>query len=75
MTNPCCIPYVILSVMPRMRQLSSYTYKAALDLGADADILSTKIYNEKILSSALLLTFLCSPFLTGCQSRTSDLLV
>lgn len=29
-----CIPYVILSIMPRMRQLNPYTYEAALDLGA-----------------------------------------
>lgn len=29
-----CIPYVILSVMPRMRQMNPYTYEAALDLGA-----------------------------------------
>lgn len=29
-----CIPYVILSVMPRMRQLNPYIYEAALDLGA-----------------------------------------
>lgn len=28
------IPYVILSVMPRMKQLNPYTYEAALDLGA-----------------------------------------
>lgn len=28
------IPYVILSVMPRLRQLSRHTYEAALDLGA-----------------------------------------
>lgn len=28
------IPYVILSVMPRMRQLNPSTYEAALDLGA-----------------------------------------
>ena len=28
------IPYVILSVMPRIRQLNSSTYEAALDLGA-----------------------------------------
>ncbi len=28
------IPYVILSVMPRMRQLNHSTYEAALDLGA-----------------------------------------
>lgn len=29
-----CIPYVILSVMPRMKQLNPNTYEAALDLGA-----------------------------------------
>lgn len=29
-----CIPYVILSVMPRMQQMNPYTYEAALDLGA-----------------------------------------
>ncbi|MBD5396277.1 MAG: ABC transporter permease [Lachnospiraceae bacterium] len=29
-----CIPYVILSVMPRMKQLNKSTYEAALDLGA-----------------------------------------
>ena len=29
-----CIPYVILSVMPRMQQLNPHAYEAALDLGA-----------------------------------------
>ncbi len=29
-----CIPYVILSVMPRMKQAGGDTYEAALDLGA-----------------------------------------
>lgn len=29
-----CIPYVILNVMPRFRQLNPHTYEAALDLGA-----------------------------------------
>ena len=28
------IPYVILSVMPRMRNLNPHTFEAALDLGA-----------------------------------------
>ncbi|MDP4121246.1 MAG: ABC transporter permease [Bacillota bacterium] len=27
-----CIPYVILSVMPKLRQMEKYTYEAALDL-------------------------------------------
>lgn len=29
-----CIPYVILSVMPKLKQLNKSTYEAALDLGA-----------------------------------------
>ncbi len=29
-----CIPYVILSVMPKFKQLTANTYEAALDLGA-----------------------------------------
>lgn len=29
------IPYVILSVMPKLKQTSKYTYEAALDLGAN----------------------------------------
>lgn len=29
-----CIPYVILSIMPRMKMLNPYAYEAALDLGA-----------------------------------------
>ena len=29
-----CIPYVILSVMPKFKQLAGNTYEAALDLGA-----------------------------------------
>ena len=30
------IPYVILSVMPKLKQMNRYSYEAALDLGADA---------------------------------------
>lgn len=33
------IPYVILCVMPRMRQLNPSTYEAALDLGASLSML------------------------------------
>ena len=29
-----CLPYVILSVMPKFKQLQNHTYEAALDLGA-----------------------------------------
>ena len=28
-----CIPYVVLQVMPKLRQMNKYTYEAALDLG------------------------------------------
>ena len=30
-----CVPYVILSVMPKFKQLENHTYEAALDLGAE----------------------------------------
>ena len=29
-----CVPYVVLSVMPKLKQLDNMTYEAALDLGA-----------------------------------------
>ena len=29
-----CVPYVILSIMPKLKQTSRYTYEAAMDLGA-----------------------------------------
>jgi spermidine/putrescine transport system permease protein len=29
-----CIPYVIISVLPKLRQLNPHTYEASLDLGA-----------------------------------------
>ena len=29
-----CTPYVVLSVMPRLRQMNKFSYEAALDLGA-----------------------------------------
>lgn len=38
------IPYVILSVMPKLKQTNRYTYEAALDLGASRCMLSSRSY-------------------------------
>ncbi len=48
-----CIPYVILSVMPRMRQLNPYTYEAALDLGASPVYGFFKVVFPEILPGVL----------------------
>lgn len=48
-----CIPYVILSVMPRMKQLNPYTYEAALDLGAGPVYGFFKVVFPEILPGVL----------------------
>ncbi len=48
-----CIPYVILSVMPRMRQLNPHTYEAALDLGANPVYGFFKVVFPEILPGVL----------------------
>ena len=48
-----CIPYVILSVMPRMKQLNSHTYEAALDLGAGPIYGFFKVVFPEILPGVL----------------------
>ncbi len=48
-----CIPYVILSVMPRMRQLNPHTYEAALDLGASPVYGFFKVVFPEILPGVL----------------------
>lgn len=48
-----CIPYVILSVMPRMRQMNPYTYEAALDLGAGPVYGFFKVVFPEILPGVL----------------------
>lgn len=48
-----CIPYVILSVMPRMRQLNPCTYEAALDLGAGPIYGFFKVVFPEILPGVL----------------------
>lgn len=48
-----CIPYVILSVMPRMKQLNPHTYEAALDLGAGPVYGFFKVVFPEILPGVL----------------------
>jgi len=48
-----CIPYVILSIMPRMRQLNPHTYEAALDLGASPVYGFFKVVFPEILPGVL----------------------
>ena len=47
------IPYVILSVMPRMKQLNPSTYEAALDLGASPLIAFFKVVFPDLLPGIL----------------------
>ena len=47
------IPYVILSVMPRMKQLNPSTYEAALDLGASPLIAFFKVVFPDLLPGVL----------------------
>ena len=47
------IPYVILSVMPRMKQLNPSTYEAALDLGASHMVAFFKVVFPDILPGVL----------------------
>ena len=47
------IPYVILSVMPRMKQLNPSTYEAALDLGASHTYAFFKVVFPDILPGIL----------------------
>ena len=58
-----CIPYVILSVMPKFRQLQNHTYEAALDLGASPVYAFFKVVMPDIMPgiiSGFLLSFTMS---------------
>lgn len=48
-----CIPYVILSVMPRLKQFNTSTYEAALDLGAGPVYSFFKVVLPDILPGVL----------------------
>ena len=58
-----CIPYVILSVMPKFRQLENHTFEAALDLGASPAYAFFKVVLPDIMPgiiSGFLLSFTMS---------------
>lgn len=58
-----CIPYVILSVMPKFKQLQNHTYEAALDLGASPVYAFFKVVLPDIMPgiiSGFLLSFTMS---------------
>lgn len=58
-----CIPYVILSVMPRMSNLNPFTYEAALDLGAGPVYAYVKVVLPEIMpgiASGFLMAFTMS---------------
>ena len=58
-----CIPYVILSVMPKFRQLENHTFEAALDLGASPAYAFFKVVLPDIMPgiiSVFLLSFTMS---------------
>ena len=58
-----CIPYVLLSVMPKFRQLQNHTYEAALDLGASPVYAFFKVVLPDIMPgiiSGFLLSFTMS---------------
>lgn len=57
------IPYVILCVLPKLKQLNKYTYEAALDLGATKTYALTKVVIPEIMPgiiTGLLLAFTLS---------------
>lgn len=58
-----CTPYVVLSVMPKLRQMNPNTYEAALDLGATPSQALRKVVLPQIrpgLISGLILSFTLS---------------
>ncbi|MCR5262834.1 MAG: ABC transporter permease [Clostridiales bacterium] len=48
-----CIPYVILNVLPKLRQMNRYLYEAALDLGCSPVQAFTKVVIPEILPGIL----------------------
>ena len=80
-----CIPYVILSVMPRMKQVGGYTYEAALDLGASPAYAFWKVILPEIrpgMVSGFLMAFtmsvddfIISYFVTGRGIKNLSIMV
>ena len=48
-----CIPYVILSVLPKLRQADNKTYEAALDLGATPALATLKVTIPEIMPGVI----------------------
>ncbi|NLL79034.1 MAG: ABC transporter permease [Clostridiales bacterium] len=63
------IPYVILSVMPRLKQLNPNTYEAALDLGASPLYAFFKVIFPDILPGV------CSGFLMAFTMSLDDFII
>lgn len=63
------IPYVILSVMPRLRQMNPNTYEAALDLGASPLYAFFKVIFPDILPGV------CSGFLMAFTMSLDDFII
>lgn len=64
-----CIPYVILSVMPKFRQLQNHTYEAALDLGASPVYAFFKVVLPDIMPGII------SGFLLSFTMSVDDLVI
>ena len=48
-----CIPYVILSVLPKLRQMNKNTYEAALDLGATPMLATLRVTLPEIMPGVI----------------------
>lgn len=58
-----CVPYVVLSVLPKIKQLNKSTYEAALDLGASPPLAFRKVVLPELMPgilSGFLLSFTLS---------------
>ena len=72
------IPYVILSVMPKLKQTNKSTYEAAMDLGASPIYAFFKVVFPDILPGVLsgfLLAFTMSHFTKGAGINTLSTLI
>jgi spermidine/putrescine transport system permease protein len=79
------IPYVILSVLPKLRQLSKHTYEAALDLGASPfqayrrvilpEIMPGVVAGAMIAFTMSIDDFLISYFTTGSSAQTLPMVI
>ena len=63
------IPYVILSVMPKLKQTNKYTYEAALDLGASPIYAFFKVVLPDIFPG------ICSGFLLAFTMSLDDFVI